>query len=87
MKDEGVITSLAIVLMHSYAYTEQEEKIEAIAREIGFEQISLSAKVMPRVKLVQRGQTCCVDAYLNPHIFRYLSSFVAGFDDNLMKHV
>ena len=42
---------------------------------------------MPRVKLVQRGQTCCVDAYLNPHIFRYLSSFVAGFDDNLTKNV
>ena len=67
---------MAIVLMHSYAFQEQEEQIERVAREVGFEQISLSSKVMPRVKLVERGQTCCVDAYLNPHIFRYLASFV-----------
>ena len=38
--------------MHSYAYTKQEEQIEAIAKEVGFEQISLSSRVMPRVKLV-----------------------------------
>ena len=67
---------MAIVLMHSYAFQEQEEQIERVAREVGFEQISLSSKVMPRVKLVERGQTCCVDSYLNPHIFRYLASFV-----------
>jgi len=42
---------------------------------------------MPRVKLVERGQTCCVDAYLNPHIFRYLASFVRGFDDQLHSRV
>ena len=55
MKAEGVITSLAIVLMHSYAYPDQEVEIEKIAKEVGFEQISLSSKVMPRVKLVERG--------------------------------
>ena len=37
MKEEGVITSLAIVLMHSYAYTDQEVAIEKVAREVGFE--------------------------------------------------
>jgi len=42
---------------------------------------------MPRVKLVERGQTCCVDAYLNPHIFRYLASFVKGFDEQLYSRV
>ena len=73
--------------MHSYAYPEMEVKIENIAREVGFEQISISSKVMPRVKLVERGQTCCVDAYLNPHIFRYLASFVKGFDDQLYSRV
>jgi len=73
--------------MHSYAFPDQEEKLEKIAREVGFEQISLSSKVMPRIKLVERGQTCCVDAYLNPHIFRYLTSFVQGFDDQLYKRV
>ena len=38
---------------------------------------------MARVKLVKRGQTCCVDAYLNPHIHRYLESFIKGFDSNI----
>ena len=42
---------------------------------------------MPRVKLIERGQTCCVDAYLNPHIFRYLASFVKGFDSELYSRV
>lgn len=73
--------------MHSYAYPEMEVQIENIAREVGFKQISISSKVMPRVKLVERGQTCCVDAYLNPHIFRYLASFVKGFDDQLYGRV
>jgi 5-oxoprolinase (ATP-hydrolysing) len=38
---------------------------------------------MQRVKLVQRGQTCCVDAYLNPHINRYLIGFIKGFDEGI----
>jgi 5-oxoprolinase (ATP-hydrolysing) len=38
---------------------------------------------MSRVKLVKRGQTCCVDAYLNPHIHRYLQGFIKGFDSNI----
>ena len=38
---------------------------------------------MQRVKLVQRGQTCCVDAYLNPHINRYLVGFTKGFDEGI----
>jgi 5-oxoprolinase (ATP-hydrolysing) len=42
---------------------------------------------MQRVKIVKRGQTCCVDAYLNPHIIRYLDGFIAGFDENLLKDV
>ena len=85
--DDGKITSLAIVLMHSYAHPDQEEAVEKLARQVGFTQISLSSKVMPRVKLVERGQTCCVDAYLNPHIFRYLASFVRGFDEQLHSRV
>ena len=71
--------------MHSYAFKEHEILIGKLAKEIGFSQISLSHQVMPRVKLVKRGQTCCVDAYLNPHIFRYLTGFVAGFDENFSQ--
>jgi len=85
LKALGQVTSIAIVLMHSYAVRDHELKVEQLARDAGFEQVSVSCKVMPRVKLVKRGQTCCVDAYLNPHIFRYLSGFTQGFDEELMK--
>lgn len=77
IKQEGTITSLAIVLMHAYSFPDHELIIEKIAREeYGFAQVSISSRVMQRVKLVKRGQTCCVDAYLNPHIHRYLEGFI-----------
>ncbi len=80
--DHG-IRSLAVVLMHAYAWPDHEKMIGRLAKEIGFTQISLSSQVMPRVKLVPRGDTTMVDAYLNPHIQDYLSSFREGFRDGL----
>ena len=53
--------------MHSYACPEHEIRIGELARKVGFSQVSLSHQIMQRIKLVKRGQTCCVDAYLNPH--------------------
>ena len=85
LKEQGRITSIAVVLMHSYAFDDHELKVAAIAREVGFQQVSVSSQIMKRVKLVKRGQTCCVDAYLNPHIHRYLEGFQRGFDQNLPK--
>ena len=56
IKYAGCITSLAVVLMHAYAYAGHENLIETIARtEFGFNQVSISSKVMPRVKLVKIG--------------------------------
>ena len=49
----------------------------------GFSQISLSSEVSPMIRMVARGGTTCVDAYLTPVIKRYLASFCKGFDDNL----
>jgi 5-oxoprolinase (ATP-hydrolysing) len=86
IRDKG-FKSIAIVFMHSYAYPAHEEKVGEIAKEIGFEQISRSADVMARQKIVKRGDTCTVDAYLNPHINRYLAGFKAGFDDKLTENV
>jgi 5-oxoprolinase (ATP-hydrolysing) len=80
--DSG-IRSLAVVLMHAYAWPDHEQAIGRLAGEIGFTQISLSSNVMPRVKLVPRGDTTMVDAYLNPHIQTYLNSFREGFSDGL----
>jgi 5-oxoprolinase (ATP-hydrolysing) len=71
--------------LHAYAFPEHEREIGKIADEIGFEQISLSHEVMPMVKMVARGDTTTVDAYLTPHIRNYLESFRSGFSDNLEK--
>jgi len=80
---EKGIRAVAVVFLHAYAFPEHERQIGVIAREIGFEQISLSHEVMPMVKMVARGDTTTVDAYLTPHIRNYLQSFRLGFSDNL----
>ncbi|MBU0946313.1 MAG: hydantoinase B/oxoprolinase family protein [Proteobacteria bacterium] len=77
------IRSVAIVCMHAYSVYQHELFLADIAEKIGFSQISLSHQVMPQVKIVARGDTCLVDAYLTPHIRRYLDSFQTGFVDNL----
>jgi len=77
------IRSLAVVFMHAYAWPEHEAAVGRLAAEMGFTQISLSSQVMPMVKLVPRGDTTMVDAYLNPHIQNYLGSFKKGFSDGL----
>src|SRR6476661_8083766 len=69
--DEG-IRSCAIVFMHGYRYSEHEQQVAKIAREIGFTQISVSHEVSPLMKLVSRGDTAVVDAYLSPILRRYV---------------
>jgi len=69
--------SVAIVLMHGYRYTRHEARVAAIAREIGFPQVSVSHEVSPLMKLVSRGDTTVVDAYLSPILRRYVDQ-VAG---------
>lgn len=82
--DKGIL-SLAVVFLHAYAWPEHELAVGRLAAELGFAQISLSSQVMPMVKLVPRGDTTMVDAYLNPHIQKYLSSFRQGFSGELDK--
>lgn len=77
------ITSLAIVLAHSFACPEHELRIGAIAKKLGFSHITLSHQAMPMIRLVNRGYTACAEAYLTPHVERYLNSFTGGFKDNL----
>ncbi len=69
--DDG-IRAVAIVFMHAYRYTEHEAKVAALAHEIGFTQISTSHEVSPLMKLVGRGDTTVVDAYLSPILKRYV---------------
>lgn len=66
------LRSLAIVFMHGYRYTAHEAAVARIARAIGFTQVSISHEVSPMMKLVARGDTTVVDAYLSPILRRYV---------------
>ncbi|NIZ02798.1 hydantoinase B/oxoprolinase family protein [Thalassospira lucentensis] len=74
--DDG-IRACAIVFMHGYRYTKHENAAAEVAREIGFTQVSVSHQVSPLMKLVSRGDTTVVDAYLSPILRRYVDQ-VAG---------
>src|ERR1017187_781131 len=60
------IDAVAIVFMHAYRFSEHERQVAALAREMGFAQVSVSHEVSPLIKLVGRGDTTVVDAYLSP---------------------
>ena len=69
--------SIAIVLLHGYRYQEHEIQISVIAKQIGFEQISVSHKISPLMKIIPRGDTTVVDAYLSPILRRYVNQVKA----------
>ena len=69
--------SIAVVCMHGYRYPGHEEKIGALARAAGFTQVSESHRTSPLMKLVSRGDTTVVDAYLSPILQRYVSEVAA----------
>src|ERR1700759_3976974 len=71
-KSDG-LRAVAIVLMHAYRYKAHEQQIAGLAREIGFTQVSASHEVSPLIKLVGRGDTTVVDAYLSPILARYVA--------------
>lgn len=77
------IKSIAVALAHSYASPQHELQIGEVAKKIGFTTITLSHQAMQMIRLVPRGLTSCVEAYLTPHVDRYLSSFRSGFQNNL----
>ncbi|MGB5913439.1 MAG: hydantoinase B/oxoprolinase family protein [Phormidesmis sp.] len=73
--DEG-IRSCAIALMHGYRYPQHEQALGELAQQIGFTQVSLSHQVSPLMKLVSRGDTTVVDAYLSPILRRYVDQVI-----------
>jgi 5-oxoprolinase (ATP-hydrolysing) len=70
--DDG-IRAVAVVCLHSYLHPAHERAIGKLAEQIGFPQISLSSEVSPLMKLVPRGDTTVVDAYLSPVLRRYVN--------------
>ncbi|MEO8142440.1 MAG: hydantoinase B/oxoprolinase family protein, partial [Sphingomicrobium sp.] len=75
------IDALAIVLMHGWAFPDHEARLAKIARELGFTQISVSHEVAPLIKLISRGDTTVVDAYLSPILRRYVDRVALGLGD------
>lgn len=69
--------TLAVVLMHGYRFPQHEETIRHMALKVGFTQVSISSKVSPMMKLVARGDTTVVDAYLSPILRRYVDQIAA----------
>ncbi len=72
------IDAIAIVLMHGWRHSAHEARLAAIAREVGFTQVSVSHEVAPLIKLIGRGDTTVVDAYLSPVLRRYVERVAAG---------
>jgi len=73
-------SAVAIVLMHAWRFPDHELQLANLAQEIGFTQISVSHQVSPLMKIVSRGDTTVVDAYLSPLLQRYVQQVTAGFD-------
>ena len=71
------IGAIAVVLMHAYRYHAHEQRLAALARDLGFPQVSASHEVSPLIKLVGRGDTTVVDSYLSPILRGYVAQ-VAG---------
>ena len=78
-KAEG-FAAVAIVFMHAYRFAAHEQLAAKIAREIGFAQVSVSHEVSPLIKLVGRGDTTVVDAYLTPILARYVAQVARELD-------
>ncbi|VAW83942.1 5-oxoprolinase, HyuA-like domain / 5-oxoprolinase, HyuB-like domain [hydrothermal vent metagenome] len=66
------LRSIAIVCLHAYKYPDHEQQVAALARTIGFTQISTSHETTPLIKILGRGDITVVDAYLSPILRRYV---------------
>jgi len=81
-RDAG-LSGIAIVLMHGYRFPAHEQRLAAIALELGFTQISTSHDVSALIKLVGRGDTTLADAYLSPVLHHYVQQFVGQLGDDV----
>ncbi|MDB5460080.1 MAG: 5-oxoprolinase, partial [Caulobacteraceae bacterium] len=72
--------AVAIALMHGYRFTAHEQALAALARELGFGQVSASHEVSPLMKLVGRAGTTVADAYLSPVLGRYVAQVAQALD-------
>lgn len=74
----GGFDALAIILMHGWKHRDHEARLARMARDIGFTQVSVSHEVAPLIRLIPRGDTTVVDAYLSPVLRRYTDALEAS---------
>ncbi len=79
------VESLAICLLHADRFPEHERVVIDVAREVGFSEISASHDVAPLVKIVSRGDTTVVDAYLNPVLRRYVDALASSLPESQLR--
>jgi len=72
------LRAIAIVLMHGWRFTAHEARLAELARAAGFTQVSVSYELAPSIKLIARGDTTLVDAYLSPVLRHYVDQFSAA---------
>lgn len=77
--------SLAVCLIHAFDHPAHEQTVERIARQVGFQEISLSSRVAPLIKMVARGDTTLVDAYLNPVLRAYVERLRTGLGASRLR--
>ena len=85
VREDG-IDALAIILIHGWLYIAHEARLAEIAREVGFTQVSVSHEVARLIKLIGRGDTTVVDAYLSPVLRRYVDRVAAGLSAGTDLH-
>jgi 5-oxoprolinase (ATP-hydrolysing) len=78
---EDGFRAVAVLCMHGYRYPAHEARIGAIARRIGFTQVSESHQTSPLMRLISRGDTTVVDAYLSPVLRRYVDEVAAALEN------
>lgn len=79
--DSG-IRSIAVAFVHAYTYPQHEQLVGQIAKEIGFQHVSLSSEVSPMIKYLPRAHSAVADAYLTPVIKKYLNGIQAGLENS-----
>jgi 5-oxoprolinase (ATP-hydrolysing) len=75
------LDAVAVALVHGHAYPEHERRVAELARAAGFSQVSVSHDTSPLMKLVGRGETTVVDAYLSPILRRYVDGVATQLGD------
>lgn len=78
LRNDGY-TSLAVCFMHAYIFPDHEKVVERIAKDVGFEFVTISSQTSPTINFLNRSNSTCSEAYLYPIIRRYVDNFQSGF--------